>query len=445
MPYSTYVKLTDERPAEIDIRLLLASHSYIYPLGIADDVLVKVVERVYPMDFVILNIMEDEKRPFILGTSFLTTAKVVIKFKKGTIVLRTWKKREILEWEERIKLHLEREIDFNRWKGKNFKGKHPTLVIVEGRLDDKGEVTMLLKRMSTSEAPAMTQAAIRKLVVDSVSVALEAQAVNMANTENTTRPREALVSRQCSYKEFMSCQPINFKGSEGAIGLIRWFERTESVFSHSNCTKDCKVKFATGTLNEEALSWWNSFAQPIRIEEAYKITCIEFKMLLIRESHIRRTPEVQYTYGGAQYAVTKEVPSLPESSIRRSALQGVRRTHSAFQRPGIIWKKRLQETMMEITLEESLSMFMAKIAKRQDENTNLIKELRASMDFALRNQKALIKGLEIQVKQMSIILHERLSGNLQSLIEIKPRVNDETISTSVKADKPSINVESCHN
>ncbi|GKE17792.1 hypothetical protein Tco_1425369 [Tanacetum coccineum] len=59
--------------------------------------------------------------------------------------------------------------------------------------------------MSTSEAPAMTQAAIRKLVADSVTAALEAQAANMANTDNTTRPREALVARQCSYKEFMSC------------------------------------------------------------------------------------------------------------------------------------------------------------------------------------------------------------------------------------------------
>ncbi|GJT96478.1 reverse transcriptase domain-containing protein [Tanacetum coccineum] len=81
----------------------------------------------------------------------------------------------------------------------------------------------------------------------------------------------------------MSCQPINFKGTEGAIGLIRWFERTESVFSRSNCTKDCKVKFATGTLTEEALSWWNSFAQPIGIEEAYKITWVEFKKLLIKK------------------------------------------------------------------------------------------------------------------------------------------------------------------
>ncbi|GJV03353.1 putative reverse transcriptase domain-containing protein [Tanacetum coccineum] len=40
--------------------------------------------------------------------------------------------------------------------------------------------------MSTSEAPSMTQAAIKKLVADSVSVALEAQATNMENTDNTT-------------------------------------------------------------------------------------------------------------------------------------------------------------------------------------------------------------------------------------------------------------------
>ncbi|GKB15684.1 hypothetical protein Tco_0849607 [Tanacetum coccineum] len=56
------------------------------------------------------------------------------------------------------------------------------------------------KRTSTSEAPAMTQAAIRKLVADSVTAALEAQAVNMANTDNTTRPREALVQENVTTK-----------------------------------------------------------------------------------------------------------------------------------------------------------------------------------------------------------------------------------------------------
>nr|GEV40610.1 reverse transcriptase domain-containing protein [Tanacetum cinerariifolium] len=104
---------------------------------------------------------------------------------------------------------------------------------------------------------------------------LEAQAANMENANNTNRnlkPREAPIARKYSYKELMSCQPFNFKGSKGAVGLIHWFERTESVFSHSNCTKDCKVNFATGTLTEEALSRWNSFAQSIGIKEAYKIT-----------------------------------------------------------------------------------------------------------------------------------------------------------------------------
>ncbi|GJZ98099.1 putative reverse transcriptase domain-containing protein [Tanacetum coccineum] len=120
--------------------------------------------------------------------------------------------------------------------------------------------------------PNVVTTAIKKLVADSVSAALEAQAANMANTGNTTRPREAPIARQCSYKEFMSCQPISFKGTVGAVGLIRWFERTESVFSHSNCIEDCKVKFATGTLIKEALSWCHYFAQPIGIEEACKIT-----------------------------------------------------------------------------------------------------------------------------------------------------------------------------
>nr|GEY08907.1 putative reverse transcriptase domain-containing protein [Tanacetum cinerariifolium] len=89
---------------------------------------------------------------------------------------------------------------------------------------------MAPKRTSTSAAPAMNQAAIRKLVADSVAVALEAQAATMANTDNTntnTGQRETPVARKYSYKEFMSCQPFNFKVTEGAVGLIHWFERTE--------------------------------------------------------------------------------------------------------------------------------------------------------------------------------------------------------------------------
>nr|GFA26325.1 hypothetical protein [Tanacetum cinerariifolium] len=70
----------------------LAIHLYIYPLVIAEDVLVEVVEHVYAVDFMILDTKEDEKRPFILGTP-LKTAKAVIKFEKGTITLRYGKSK----------------------------------------------------------------------------------------------------------------------------------------------------------------------------------------------------------------------------------------------------------------------------------------------------------------------------------------------------------------
>ncbi|GJY70816.1 reverse transcriptase domain-containing protein, partial [Tanacetum coccineum] len=124
-----------------------------------------------------------------------------------------------------------------------------------GMLSAKSDV-MPPKRTSTSEAPAMTQAAIRKLVADSITAALEAQAATMANTDNTnrnTREREAHVARKCSYKEFLSCQPINFKGLEGAVGLIRWFKRIESVFSQALVLVE------------------NSFAQPLGIEESLQV------------------------------------------------------------------------------------------------------------------------------------------------------------------------------
>nr|GEX35905.1 reverse transcriptase domain-containing protein [Tanacetum cinerariifolium] len=88
------------------------------------------------------------------------------------------------------------------------------------------------KRKSTSAAPTMTQAAIRQLIAD------------------------------------------------GVVGLIRWFERTESIFSRRNCAEENKVTFATGTLTDDALSWWNAYAQPIRIEQANKITWTELKRLL---------------------------------------------------------------------------------------------------------------------------------------------------------------------
>nr|GEW56065.1 reverse transcriptase domain-containing protein [Tanacetum cinerariifolium] len=123
------------------------------------------------------------------------------------------------------------------------------------------------KRTSTSAASAsatsiMTQAAIMQLVADSDTATLEAQAATMESTDNlnrNTRPRENHVEKSENYKEFISCQPFYFNGTEGAVGLFYWFERTELVFSRSNCAEEDKVIIATGTLTDDALSWWNAY------------------------------------------------------------------------------------------------------------------------------------------------------------------------------------------
>ncbi|GKB02385.1 hypothetical protein Tco_0830474 [Tanacetum coccineum] len=119
------------------------------------------------------------------------------------------------------------------------------------------------KRTSTSKTPVITLAAIQQLIANGIAAALEVQAANMANTDNTnrnTRPRETPVAKRGNYKEFISFQPFYFNKMEGAVGLIRWFKQTESVFSRSNCAEENKVTFATGTLTDDALSWWNAYA-----------------------------------------------------------------------------------------------------------------------------------------------------------------------------------------
>ncbi|GKA25150.1 putative reverse transcriptase domain-containing protein [Tanacetum coccineum] len=81
----------------------------------------------------------------------------------------------------------------------------------------------------------------------------QAQAVTMAQYANihnrNTGPTRTPILKTRNYKEFISCQPFYFNGTEGAVGLIRWFKQTESVFSRSRCAKENKVTFASDSKN----------------------------------------------------------------------------------------------------------------------------------------------------------------------------------------------------
>ncbi|GKA91823.1 ribonuclease H-like domain-containing protein [Tanacetum coccineum] len=86
------------------------------------------------------------------------------------------------------------------------------------------------------------------------------------------------------------------------------------------------------------------------------------------------------------------------------------------------------------SMEDTLSKFMSESAKRDKENSNLIKEIQSSMDATIRNQGASIKTLEIQIRQMSKVLQERGFGSIPSSTKTNPRDQVKSISTTIEAD-----------
>nr|GEW12344.1 hypothetical protein [Tanacetum cinerariifolium] len=113
-----------------------------------------------------------------------------------------------------------------------------------------------------------------------------------------------------------------------------------------------------------------------------------------------------------------------EEKSRRAAARGFYQRNNA--NPS--YQERRQ------SMEESLSKFMNESVKRHEEKSNLIKEIRAFTDTAIRNQGASIKALEIQIRQMSKVLQERGFCSLPSLTETNPIDHVNSISTTVKAD-----------
>ncbi|GKF29457.1 hypothetical protein Tco_0095799 [Tanacetum coccineum] len=85
---------------------------------------------------------------------------------------------------------------------------------------------------------------------------------------------------------------------------------------------------------------------------------------------------------------------------------------------------------------------MAESTKRHEENSNIIKEIRASIDATIRNQGASIKTLEIQIGQMSKVLQERGIGGLSGSTEPNPKDHVKSISTA-KTDSSEIRCMGC--
>ncbi|GJY74565.1 hypothetical protein Tco_0478996 [Tanacetum coccineum] len=117
---------------------------------------------------------------------------------------------------------------------------------------------------ATAATAPMTAAAVEQLIEARVSTALANHETLRNNTNGhgdgsynsgignrgTTR-----TPRECTYKDFLNCHPLNFKGTEEVVVLAHWFEKIESVFHISNCAVENQVKFTTCTFIGNALTW----------------------------------------------------------------------------------------------------------------------------------------------------------------------------------------------
>ncbi|GKE18364.1 hypothetical protein Tco_1425941 [Tanacetum coccineum] len=87
----------------------------------------------------------------------------------------------------------------------------------------------------------------------------------MLNRLIVTRVAKALAAAA----EFHAVMHENFCGTEGAVGLTRWFEKLESQFGISNIAEGDRVKFASNTLLDGALTWWNMYVRYVTLDTAH--------------------------------------------------------------------------------------------------------------------------------------------------------------------------------
>ncbi|GJT21418.1 reverse transcriptase domain-containing protein [Tanacetum coccineum] len=136
---------------------------------------------------------------------------------------------------------------------------------------------------ATTTTTAVTDAQLKAMIDPGVTAALAARdadrSMNGDDSHNsgTSVRRTECAARECTYQDFMKCQPLYFKGTEGVVELTQWFKRMETVFQISNCTMENQIKFATCTLLEIALTWWNSHVRTVGHDVVYAMTWTDLK------------------------------------------------------------------------------------------------------------------------------------------------------------------------
>ncbi|GJR11096.1 putative reverse transcriptase domain-containing protein [Tanacetum coccineum] len=141
----------------------------------------------------------------------------------------------------------------------------------------------------------LTQAAILRMIKESVDAAITAERARHANVGNDDRESgpvrgqdAALTVCKCTFTGFMKCNPTAFHGTEGAVELLRWFKKTKSVFGINECASECargkKVKLLlSNTARTPSLTWWNAKVATMGLETVNQMPWTEMKQLMTAE------------------------------------------------------------------------------------------------------------------------------------------------------------------
>nr|GEW04899.1 putative reverse transcriptase domain-containing protein [Tanacetum cinerariifolium] len=119
------------------------------------------------------------------------------------------------------------------------------------------------RRSQTNPQPTLTQEDVDQLVRDGIEAAIRDERERLSI--EATRARGP------------------FYGTEGAVGLVCWFEKMENTFKISECVEGKKVKFATATLYGQALTWWNTQVANLGREVANERPWTEVKQMMTDE------------------------------------------------------------------------------------------------------------------------------------------------------------------
>ncbi|GJV28651.1 putative reverse transcriptase domain-containing protein [Tanacetum coccineum] len=130
------------------------------------------------------------------------------------------------------------------------------------------------------------------------------------------------VAYECTYNDFLKCQPLNLKGIEGVVRLTQWFERMESVFHISNCTVKNQVKYATCTLLGNALTWWNSHVKTVKGTDVESYTQRFQKLaLLCGRMFLEESDKVEKYVGGLPDMIQGSVMASKQKKMQ-DAIEG---------------------------------------------------------------------------------------------------------------------------